>query len=52
MLGGWLHRHTCYVAATLLRGERRRRARERQAVEIRILQGKQASQNKNQNNEH
>ena len=34
MLGGWLHRHTCYVAATLMRGERRREARERQAVEI------------------
>src|ERR1035437_9669098 len=38
MLGGWLHRHTCYVAATLLRGERRRRARERQAVEMNALQ--------------
>ena len=34
LLGGWLHRHTCFVAATLLRGERRRRARERQAVEM------------------
>jgi RNA polymerase sigma factor (sigma-70 family) len=38
MLGGWLHRHTCFVAATLLRGERRRRARERQAVEMNALQ--------------
>jgi len=37
MLGGWLHRHTCFVAATLLRGERRRRARERQAVEMNAL---------------
>src|SRR5580658_9723042 len=33
-LGGWLHRHTCFVAAKTLRGERRRRFRERQAVEI------------------
>ena len=31
-LGGWLHRHTCFVAANTLRGERRRQARERQAV--------------------
>ncbi len=38
VLGGWLHRHTCFVAATLLRGERRRRARERQAVEMNALQ--------------
>ncbi len=38
MLGGWLHRHTCFVAATLLRSERRRRARERQAVEMNALQ--------------
>jgi RNA polymerase sigma factor (sigma-70 family) len=38
MLGGWLHRHTCFVATTLLRGERRRRARERQAVEMNALQ--------------
>src|SRR5215210_1487222 len=32
MLGGWLHRHTCFVASKTLRGERRRRERERQAV--------------------
>ena len=25
MPGGWLHRHTCFVAANTLRGERRRR---------------------------
>ena len=24
MLGGWLHRHTCLVARTVMRGERRR----------------------------
>ncbi len=37
MLGGWLHRHTCFVARTVMRGERRRRARERQAVEMNAL---------------
>src|SRR5213594_4236558 len=38
MLGGWLHRHTCFVAANTMRGERRRRSRERQAVEMNALQ--------------
>lgn len=38
MLGGWLHRHTCYVAATAVRGERRRQARERRAVEMNALE--------------
>jgi RNA polymerase sigma factor (sigma-70 family) len=33
-LGGWLHRHTCFTAGKILRGERRRRARERQATEM------------------
>jgi RNA polymerase sigma factor (sigma-70 family) len=36
-LGGWLHRHTCYVAAKTLRGERRRQSRERQAIEMNVL---------------
>src|SRR5580704_16801677 len=36
-LGGWLHRHTCFVAAKTLRGERRRQSRERQAVEMNSL---------------
>jgi len=36
-LGGWLHRHTCFVARTVMRGERRRQARERQAVEMSTL---------------
>lgn len=36
-LGGWLHRHTCFVAAHVLRGERRRQWRERQAVEMNQL---------------
>jgi RNA polymerase sigma factor (sigma-70 family) len=30
MLGGWLHRDTCYVARNVLRSERRRRAREQE----------------------
>lgn len=38
MLGGWLHRHTCFVAANTLRGERRRQSRERQALEMTTLQ--------------
>ena len=37
MLGGWLHRHTCFVAAHIMRGERRRLAREREAVERNTL---------------
>jgi RNA polymerase sigma factor (sigma-70 family) len=37
MLGGWLHRRTCFVARTLMRGERRRQARERQAFEMSAL---------------
>jgi tetratricopeptide (TPR) repeat protein len=31
MLGGWLHRDTCFVASKVMRGERRRVSRERQA---------------------
>ena len=34
MLGGWLHGRTCFVARTVMRGERRRQVRERQAVEM------------------
>jgi RNA polymerase sigma factor (sigma-70 family) len=37
MLGGWLHRHTCFVAAKTMRGERRRQSRERQIVEMNVL---------------
>jgi RNA polymerase sigma factor (sigma-70 family) len=36
-LGGWLHRHTCFVARTVMRGERRRQVRERQAAEMNAL---------------
>jgi RNA polymerase sigma factor (sigma-70 family) len=35
--GGWLHRHTCFVVANTLRADRRRRSRERQAVEMSAL---------------
>jgi RNA polymerase sigma factor (sigma-70 family) len=34
MLGGWLHRHTCFVASKILRAQRRRQLREQQAVEM------------------
>jgi RNA polymerase sigma factor (sigma-70 family) len=34
MLGGWLHRDTCFVASKMLRSERRRRFWERQALEL------------------
>jgi len=37
MLGGWLHQDTCNIAATLMRSERRRHQRERQAVEMNDL---------------
>jgi RNA polymerase sigma factor (sigma-70 family) len=37
-VGGWLHRHTCFVAAKTMRGERRRQFRERQAVEMNAQQ--------------
>jgi RNA polymerase sigma factor (sigma-70 family) len=36
MLGGWLHRDTCFVAGTTMRGERRRHFRERQAVAMNV----------------
>jgi RNA polymerase sigma factor (sigma-70 family) len=38
MLGGWLHRHTVFVASNTLRRERRRQVRERQAVEMNSMQ--------------
>jgi len=38
MLGGWLHRDTCFVAAKIMRTERRRQSRERQAVEVNAFQ--------------
>jgi RNA polymerase sigma factor (sigma-70 family) len=38
MLGGWLHRDTCNVASKLMRGQRSRQARERQAAEMNTLE--------------
>ncbi len=38
MLGGWLHQHTRFVAGKLLRTERRRKSRERQAAEMNALE--------------
>src|SRR5579872_1948484 len=38
MIGGWLHRDTCFVASTTLRGERRRHLREKLAVEMNFLE--------------
>ncbi|MBA4150737.1 MAG: sigma-70 family RNA polymerase sigma factor [Verrucomicrobia bacterium] len=37
MLGGWLHQHTCFVTANVVRGEKRRQAREQQAFEMNML---------------
>src|SRR5262249_3703412 len=34
MLGGWLHRHTCFVASKTRRAHRRRQLREQHAVEM------------------
>lgn len=38
LLGGWLHRHTGFVASSIVRGERRRQAREQETVEMNALQ--------------
>jgi RNA polymerase sigma factor (sigma-70 family) len=43
LLGGWLHRHTCFVASKALRSERRRLARERQAVEMNAMEDHSAA---------
>jgi RNA polymerase sigma factor (sigma-70 family) len=32
MIGGWLHRHTCFIASKTMRTERRRQAREQEAM--------------------
>ena len=37
-LAGWLHRHTCLTAATAMRGELRRRAREQTAAAMHALE--------------
>jgi RNA polymerase sigma factor (sigma-70 family) len=38
MLGGWLHRVTCNMAAKALRSERRRRSREKEVMEMNRVQ--------------
>jgi RNA polymerase sigma factor (sigma-70 family) len=38
MLGGWLHRHTCFVTSNVRRSEQRRQLRERQAVEMNSIE--------------
>ncbi len=37
-LGGWLHRHTCFLARKAIRTRLRRQARERQAAEMNALE--------------
>lgn len=37
LLGGWLHKHTCFVAANIARSERRRLERENQAAQMNTL---------------
>ncbi len=37
MLGGWLHRHTGFVASNIMRSEYRRQNRERKALEMNAL---------------
>jgi RNA polymerase sigma factor (sigma-70 family) len=34
LIGGWLHRHTCFLAQKLIRAETRRKERERTAMEM------------------
>src|SRR6266542_6038871 len=36
LVGGWLHRHTCYIAVNVLRRERRRQAREQETVRMNL----------------
>src|ERR1019366_3286101 len=43
MLGGWLHQHTRFVAGGLMRTERRRQLRERQAAEMNSIEDHSAS---------
>ena len=43
MPGGWLHRHTCFVAAKAMRSNRRRQLREQQAAEMNAQQDHSAA---------
>src|SRR5262245_50911756 len=38
MVGGWLHRHTCFLASKTMRRERRRQARELEAAQMNELE--------------
>jgi DNA-directed RNA polymerase specialized sigma24 family protein len=37
VLPGWLYRHTCFTASKMIRGNRRREAREKEVVEMNAL---------------
>jgi RNA polymerase sigma factor (sigma-70 family) len=37
VLAGWLYRHTCFTASKMIRGNRRREAREKKVVEMNAL---------------
>ncbi len=43
MLGGWLHRHTGFVASNLVRGEIRRQAREKEAAAMMLNESEETS---------
>ncbi len=43
VVGGWLYRHTCFTASKMVRSEKRRQARERQAVEMQELNGEESA---------
>src|SRR4029434_4304945 len=36
VLGGWLYRHSCFVATKVMRSERRRQAREQAAATMNV----------------
>lgn len=44
VLGGWLYRHTCFVAAQVVRTERRRLAREKEAVATNVSEDNREAQ--------
>jgi RNA polymerase sigma factor (sigma-70 family) len=43
-LGGWLHRHTCFVASKTMRRERRRQLREQEAAQMNSSEDHSAAQ--------
>ncbi|MDB6038737.1 MAG: polymerase, sigma-24 subunit, subfamily, partial [Verrucomicrobiales bacterium] len=44
MLGGWLHRHCCFVCSNLRRAESRRAAREKEAVAMDLMHSESGSE--------